>query len=54
MRNDGIAIISSVEEDRKLRQEMEEITQELFQSVCAEWDASALGTPAPELNCPGY
>jgi hypothetical protein len=59
MRNDGIAIFSSVEEDRELRQEMGEITQQLVQDLCADWDpedwgASAAGTPPPEWNCPGY
>jgi hypothetical protein len=59
MRNDGIALFSSAEEDQKMREEgkdfVEEMTQGRMQELCAERDASALGTsPSEEWNCPGY
>lgn len=43
MENDGIYVISFAEE-----------VQEMTQEMCAEWDVTTMGTPPPEMNCPGY
>jgi hypothetical protein len=56
MDNGGISVLHSfAEEAEKFNQEMKELTQEMMQDLCADWDASAAGTPQPkEWNCPGY
>ncbi len=43
MENDGILLISIQDE-----------VDSLNQSVCAEWDVTTMGTPPPEMNCPGF
>jgi hypothetical protein len=43
MQNDGIYVIAITEE-----------VEEMNRQVCAEWDVTTMGTPPPEMNCPGY
>ena len=43
MSNDGIFVVSFVEE-----------VDEFNQQICAEWDVTTMGTPPPDMNCPGY
>ena len=53
--NEDIYVSSFAEETKKLRQELEELTQEMMQDLCADWDASATGTRPPSgWNCLGY
>ena len=32
----------------------EEELDEMNQQVCEEWDVTTMGTPPPDMNCPGY
>jgi hypothetical protein len=43
MSNDGIFVVSFAEE-----------VDEFNRQVCAEWDVTTMGTPPPDMNCPGY
>ena len=43
MGNDGIHVIP-----------VEAMIDEIIEEECAKWDTTALGTPPPERNCPGY
>jgi hypothetical protein len=43
MSNDGIFIVS-----------FEEEISEFNQQMCDEWDVTTMGTPPPEMDCPGY
>jgi hypothetical protein len=43
MENDGLYVISFADE-----------VEDMNREVCAEWDVTTMGTPPPEMNCPGY
>ena len=43
MANDGISVLS-------IQDEVDAATEEM----CAEWEATTMGTPPPEWDCPGY
>jgi hypothetical protein len=43
MANEGFRVVS-------LEEEVENMNRE----VCAEWDVTTMGTPPPEMDCPGY
>ena len=43
MSNDGIYVIP-----------VEAMIDEIIEEECAKWDTTALGTPPPEWDCPGY
>jgi hypothetical protein len=43
MQNDGIYVIA-----------ITEAAEEMNREVCAEWDVTTMGTPPPEMDCPGY
>jgi hypothetical protein len=43
MANDGFRVVSLEEEVERMNRE-----------VCAEWDVTTMGTPPPEMECPGY
>jgi hypothetical protein len=43
MQNDGLYVLS-----------LADVEEEMNREVCTEWDATTMGTPPPEMNCPVY